>query len=123
MKKLVPEVKSLGIRPGNSSIAVKLKSSALSKTTTKAPRWVNIDYPRPSEKVKKGHYAIRVHAPWATQAQVSTSGALWQNCRSDVGFFWFDWNPAKSGPQKINARARNGAGTWTKAEIRDCEVE
>ncbi len=100
----------------------KIKSPMAVKNS-QAPKWVNIDYPRPSEKVLKGHYAIRVHAPWANEAQVSLNGTSWNGCRSDVGFFWHDWRPERSGVQKIYARARNGAGAWTKAETRECEVE
>ena len=98
-------------------------SSAVNNKVSLAPRWVNVDYPRPSEKVLKGHYAVRVHAPWANQAQISFNGTSWSDCRNDVGFFWYDWYPERPGLQKIYARARNGAGAWTKAETRECEVE
>lgn len=123
MKKLVPSLKLSSLRPGSPSPTEKSKTLISSKAAAKAPRWVNIDYPRPSEKVQKGHYAIRVHAPWATETQISIDGMSWQDCRSDVGFFWHDWHPSASGAKKINARSRNGAGAWTKAETRECEVE
>jgi hypothetical protein len=125
MKKSVSVAAKLG--GARSGLIGRLKglqpSSKASPKTSPAPQWVNVDYPRPSDKVSKGHYAVRVHAPWANEAQVSLNGTSWSACRSDVGFFWYDWHPERSGIQKIYARARNGAGAWTKAETRECEVE
>ncbi len=125
MKRSVSAAKLSG---NNSSVPEKAKNSRMANNAANnkvppAPRWVNIDYPRPSEKVLKGHYAIRVHAPWANQAQISFNGTSWNDCRNDVGFFWYDWHPERPALQKIYARARNGAGAWTKAETRECEVK
>jgi hypothetical protein len=123
MKKRISEVKTLPVLKSSFPTIKKPMAPTLKAMAKKSPRWVAIDYPRPSQKVQKGHYAIRVHAPWAAEAQIALNGTLWQNCRSDVGFFWYDWHPKNAGPQKINARARNGAGAWTKADERECEVE
>ncbi len=127
MRKHASEVKSPSTLQGNTRFLRKSKNPALTpeakKSKGKAPSWVSVDYPRPDEKIKKGHYAVRIHAPWAAQAQIAIGGVSWKECRSDVGFFWYDWYPEHSGSHVINARARNGAGAWTKAETRECEVE
>lgn len=75
------------------------RKTAVLKTETKpaaspvkVESTVVIDYPRPNEKVHTGHYAIRVTAKeGAPRVMVSIDGGEFAPCRSDAGFWWFDW--------------------------------
>jgi len=78
-----------------------------------------IDFPQAGETVLRGHYAIRISAGEGA-CQVSIDGGDWQDCRSEAGFFWFDWSPEQPGTHRLCVRARVGA-KWVKAE-KTCEV-
>ena len=82
---------------------------------------VSVDYPREAEPVSAGHYAIRVSAIGAQEAQVQADGEGWCCCREAVGHFWLDWWP-KPGRRLIEARARVGKGRWAKSAARACLV-
>lgn len=95
---------------------------AKKKLSPAAPKLaVSIDYPAESEKVRPGHYTVRITAPGATQVQARTGGGDWIECRESVGHFWLDWAP-RTGLVRIAARGRAGKGRWTPATERDCVV-
>ena len=78
-----------------------------------------IDYPRLGEKVRRGHYAIRISAP-AGECHVAIDGDCWRSCRREAGFFWYDWSPAP-GAHHIVARNRVDNG-WGHTET-TCKVD
>jgi hypothetical protein len=86
------------------------------------PLEASIDYPAEGERVLPGHYAVRMTAGGASQAQARLDGGPWRDCRPAVGHFWLDWAP-EAGPAVIEARARAGKGRWTSAPPRACVVE
>lgn len=83
---------------------------------------VSVDYPREGEAVRPGHYAIRLTAAGAAQAQARLNGGEWRECREAIGHFWLDWAP-RPGAALIEARARAGKGRWAAAPARGCVVE
>jgi hypothetical protein len=97
------------------------KAAALPRVST--PLEAAVDYPQEGEFLQAGHYAVRVSAPGATEAQISIDEGPWQACRESSGFFWFDWDPEATGGHRIAAQARVGKGRWVKAEPRSCVVE
>lgn len=103
------------------------KLAAPKKTAAKAPAKkaglkVVIDYPAAHEVVMPGHYAIRLTAAGATQAQVRFDGDEWSDCRDSFGHFWYDWAP-QSGRVRIEVRARAGKGRWTPAVALDTVIK
>ena len=83
---------------------------------------VAVDYPLEEEQVRRDHYAVRISAPDATEAEISINERPWQPCRESAGFRWFDWYPESTGEHRLAARARVGKGRWAKSEIRTCLV-
>jgi hypothetical protein len=103
------------------------KTVAPRKTAAKTPAKkaglkVVIDYPTSQEVVRPGHYAIRLTAAGATQAQVRFDGDEWSDCRDSFGHFWYDWAP-QSGRVRIEVRARAGRGRWTPAVALDAVIK
>lgn len=88
----------------------------------KTPLKVVIDYPAVHEIVLPGHYAIRLTAAGATQAQVRFDGDDWSDCRQAAGHFWYDWAP-QAGRVRIEARARTGKGRWSPVAELDAIVK
>jgi hypothetical protein len=81
---------------------------------------LNIDYPQVGEPVARGHYAIRISG-CEGECQVTIDGTgVWQECRRDGGFQWFDWTPSETGAHRISVRARAG-NKWVKTD-RTCRV-
>ena len=87
----------------------------------KKPLSVSIDYPKDAERVRPGHYSIRLTASLASSAQVRVDGGDWLDCRQAVGHFWLDWSPA-AGNALVEARARSGKGRWAAAPVRSIVV-
>lgn len=103
--------------------APKTRRPAAVKTASKKPRLeAAVDHPQEGEVVRPGHYSIRLTAAGAGQAQVRLDGGEWRDCREAVGHFWFDWAP-RTGPARIEARARAGKGRWAAAPARACVVD
>ena len=103
------------------------KTAAPRKTAAKAPAKkaalkVVIDYPAAQEVVHPGHYAIRLTAAGATQAQVRFDGDEWSDCRDSFGHFWYDWAP-QSGRVRLEARARAGKGRWSPVAVLDAVIK
>ncbi len=103
------------------------KIAAPRKTAVKAPAKkaalkVVIDYPAAQEVVHPGHYAIRLTAAGADQAQVRFDGDEWSDCRESFGHFWYDWAP-QSGRVRLEARARVGKGRWSAVAALDAVVK
>lgn len=97
---------------------------AVSKKTP-APKMglaVVIDYPEEHAVILPGHYAVRLTAAGATQAQLRFDGGEWFDCRESLGHFWYDWAP-QSGRVRLASRARTGKGRWTPTAERDIVVK
>lgn len=90
----------------------------------KAPKTpvVTLDYPTPGERVRPGHYAVRVAAKPEVAVEVSVDGGPWQPCREAVGYYWFDWTPSEAGEHTLVARAKNGGPRYAKTEERSVVV-
>jgi hypothetical protein len=100
-----------------------VKIPGLSRTVEEKPAGspkISIDSPQEGERVRRGHYAIRISAG-AGQCQAAIDEGGWQDCRSDAGYAWLDWFPEKAGAHRIMVRTRV-SGKWIKAE-RVCDVE
>ena len=92
----------------------------LNQTGAEKQSKFGIDYPQAGEKVARGHYAIRISG-CEGECQITIDGAgVWQGCRRDGGYCWYDWNPAETGAHRISVRARVG-NAWVKAD-RTCRV-
>lgn len=98
------------------------RKTASKPAAKKAALKVVIDYPAVHEIVMPGHYAIRLSAPGADQAQVRFDGDEWSDCRDSYGHFWYDWAP-QSGRVRIEARARTGKGRWCAVAALDAVVK
>ncbi|MBI5241718.1 MAG: hypothetical protein HY926_14690, partial [Elusimicrobia bacterium] len=72
-----------------------------------------IDFPRLGERIRRGHYAIRISAP-PGECHVAIDGGCWRSCRRDSGYFWYDWRP-EPGSHHIMARNRSDNG-WGHTE-------
>ena len=83
---------------------------------------VQIDFPLDGEKIKQGHYAVRLTALEATEAEVAINRAAWQPCRGSAGFFWYDFWPEPHEIYQISARARFGDSEWVLSVDRYCDV-
>lgn len=81
-----------------------------------------IDFPREGERVRPGHYAVRIAADGAQRVEVSINGGEWRACRSSVGYFWYDWRPEAPGRQELVARARFSKGRARKSDVRSCPI-
>jgi len=81
-----------------------------------------IDFPKESEKVASGHYAVRISAPKGWDVEINAGGTEWWGCREAVGFYWFDWWPAKPGRTTLSIRVKSGKGRWKKVSERACTV-
>jgi hypothetical protein len=83
-----------------------------------------VDFPVEGERILPGHYAIRINAPAEERVEVSIDGGDWQECRSAVGFHWYDWQPTKSGRHTVCARSmRPGTRSAKRSEVRSCFVQ
>ncbi|MCR4295144.1 MAG: hypothetical protein NUW21_06390 [Elusimicrobia bacterium] len=100
------------------------KTAAPKKTAPKKKTALEvvIDYPAVHEIVMPGHYAIRLTAAGATQAQVRFDGDQWSDCREAAGHFWYDWAP-QAGRVRLEARARIGKGRWSPTAELDAVVK
>jgi hypothetical protein len=83
---------------------------------------VTVDYPQEGEKVKHGHYAVRVSANDATEVEISVDRGDWRPCRTSNGYWWGDMWPQAHEIHEIRARARTGEGDWTESEPRACDA-
>ena len=101
--------------------SVKPRRAASARAAAKPALAAAIDYPRDGEAVFAGHYAVRVSAPGAAQAQVKADAGPWWDCREAVGYFWWDWS-AEPGERELLARARRGKGRWVPSAARRVRV-
>ena len=83
---------------------------------------VTVDYPSDGEKIRSGHFAVRVSALRAGEAQVSVNKSAWETCRASNGYFWFDFWPEPHEIYQISARARRDGEDWSYSEDRYCDV-
>ncbi len=95
--------------------------SRVKKSVTLSKSEISVDYPQEGEKIISGHYAVRISAP-AGAVEISVNGSDWQPCRSDSGYFWFDWWPTEAGKYKLTARMNAGDGSSQKSKVRSCTV-
>ena len=106
---------------GKTSLAVKKSAAEKAPLTTDAAD-AQIDFPKEGQKIATGHYAVRITAPSGLDVEINTGGTEWWGCRESVGFFWFDWWPAKPGRTVLTVRLKSGKGRWKKASERACTV-
>ncbi len=71
-----------------------------------------IDYPRDTENVGMGHYAVRISAQAGSDVEISFDGGTWISCRYAAGHWWFDWNPGVKGAHTITVRACGVQSKW-----------
>ncbi|MBI2071403.1 MAG: hypothetical protein HYT79_12510 [Elusimicrobia bacterium] len=81
-----------------------------------------LDYPKEGEKLRRGHYAVRVGAPGATEVQVCVNEGAWLTARAGAGYWWVDWWLEKTGEFRLKARARKNGLSWTETSVRNCRV-
>jgi hypothetical protein len=92
----------------------------LNRTRKEGQSKLNIDYPQAGEKVHRGHYTVRI-SECAGECQIEINGTgVWHSCRRDWGYRWYDWNPTKTGENRISIRTRAG-DKWIKSD-RICRV-
>lgn len=107
------------MRGKNLLTALLPRLKGLAARRTAADNVPAIDFPRLGERVRRGHYAVRISAP-AGECHVSIDGGGWRGCRRDSGFFWYDWS-AERGAHRIMARNRSENG-WGHTET-TCVVD
>ena len=84
---------------------------------------LTVDFPVESERILPGHYAVRVSAPADENVEISIDGGDWQECRSSVGYHWYDWQPTRAGRHTVCARSiRRGTRSSKRSELRNCFV-
>jgi hypothetical protein len=83
---------------------------------------IHIDYPREEELIIPGHYAVRLSGLPDAQVEISINEGEWQGCRTAVGYYWFDWEPATPGEVTLVARIKAGKGRQKKSESRFCRI-
>lgn len=104
------------------------KTAAAKKPVAKKPAAkksalrVVIDYPEAGAVVLPGHYAVRLTASGASQAQLRFDGGAWIDCRESLGHFWHDWSP-QPGRANLESRARAGKGRWSPVAERGVIVK
>lgn len=81
-----------------------------------------VDFPKEGEMVLPGHYAVRISAKPGYDVEINTGGAEWTPVRESVGYYWYDWWPAKPGRTVLSVRVKVGKGRWKKASERICTV-
>ena len=84
--------------------------------------YVTVDFPHEGEKVKQGHYAVRVSADGAEEVQVSVDRGDWRPCRFSNGYYWCDFWPQPHEIHELRARARSDGSDWTYSQPRACDV-
>jgi hypothetical protein len=114
-------IKSL-IRGKKNSVADKKPDANGAKKPVALAADAVIDFPKEGQEVQAGHYAVRVSARPGFDVEINTGGADWFPCREAVGFFWFDWWPAKPGRTTLALRVKVGKGRWKKVSERSCRV-
>lgn len=83
-----------------------------------------IDYPRDTENIGIGHYAVRISALAGSDVEISFDKGTWLACRYAIGHWWFDWNSEVKGAHTISVRARGAQGKWRLSkEVRFQVVE
>ncbi len=83
---------------------------------------IHIDFPREEELIIPGHYAIRISGVPEAQVEISINDGEWVGCRTAVGYYWFDWEPAVAGEVTLVVRQKVGKGRAKKSEQRFCRV-
>lgn len=83
---------------------------------------VTIDFPQPNEKVRRGHYAVRISATAPGAVQISFDKNEWFWCRTADGYFWFDWWPSDLGKKQIFIRLQTPEGQSGAASSRAVTV-
>lgn len=82
---------------------------------------LSIDFPQEGEKIRAGHYAVRVGADGATEVEVSIDRGPWKPCRTSAGYFWIDFWSQPNEVHEIKARAKGPDGRWVTI-VRVCEA-
>lgn len=108
---------------GRSAVRKKGKESEPKTVQTRPDATLTIDYPCEGDRVLSGHYAVRISAPDCDTVEIAVDEGEWMPCRRDVGYYWFDWTPAKGGRHTIRVRgSKNGGRRAKRSECRTCWV-
>jgi len=100
------------------------KKASTDKKTQKSSRTsVTIDFPQEKEKIRPGHYAVRITAPEHGVVELSVNEGQWLLCRSAAGYYWCDWYPEETGSVKLIARIKSGKSPWTQSPVRSFVVK
>lgn len=85
-------------------------------TQTKA---ITVDYPQENETITGRNYTFRVSTPAeADIVEMSINNGPWMPCRSDVGYWWYDWSDVQPGKHQIRARMHTQAGVMHMTLLR-----
>lgn len=114
-------IKSL-VRGKKTSVAERKPELSAARKQAEPAADAVVDFPKEGEEILTGHYAVRISATPGSDVEINTGGSDWWPCREAVGFFWFDWWPAKPGRTTLSVRAKAGKGRWRKAAERTCIV-
>jgi hypothetical protein len=79
-----------------------------------------IEFPKEGERLEGPAYTLRIAAPEARLVRVAVDQGPWQDARSAVGFWWFDWTPADSGEHELIACAEYAGGREAVSETVHC---
>lgn len=114
-------IKSL-IRGKKSSVAEKKLEPEKTRPGAEPAVEATIDFPKEGDKILTGHYAVRISSKSGLDVEVSAGSDEWWQCREAVGFYWFDWWPAKPGRATLQVRVKMGKGRWKKVAERACNI-
>ncbi len=84
---------------------------------------LSIQYPKDGERILSSEYTFRIITRLPGPVEVRIDEGLWWECRSAVGYWWYDWVCEGEGTQRISARARGEGGKIFKADSRRFIVE
>ncbi len=97
------------------------KKAAASAAVTPEP--VTLDYPQEGETITSPVYTFRISAlPSAERMEVCIGLGPWQSCRSDIGYWWYDWSDYEPGGYQLRARMHAKDGSVKMTLLRRFEV-
>jgi hypothetical protein len=110
---------------------MKMRQTKRPNTTPKTPdtniatelRLITVDYPQENETITSYNYTFRVSTPAeADIVEMSINNGPWMPCRSDVGYWWYDWSNMQPGKYQIRARMHTKAGIMHMTLLRRFQV-
>jgi hypothetical protein len=77
-----------------------------------------IDHPQQKEMLHAAEYVIRLGIGGAELVELSIDNGEWQRCRSNSGYWWYDWNSIAPGEHTLVARMKTFDGAWFRTPER-----